>query len=733
MDRQMNRSSDKHLSDASDHQLKATVQQLRASQQQLKAANQQLKATEEKLRKSRLRYKAVFDSTINAISVYEAVNDGNGFVFRNFNPSAERIEKIKKEDLLAKSVLDVLPTVREFGLFDVLQRVWKTDKPEHYLETIHKNKRIIGWRENYVFKLPSGEIVVIYQDVTERKRAEQMLTEEHNLLRTLIDTLPDYVYIKDTQGRFVIGNIEAAHRAGVITSDELIGKTDSDFYPQHLASKYYADEQRIIRSGQPLINREEQVINQTTGETIWNLTTKVPWRDSHGNVVGIVGIGRNITGRKRAEEALQTANQQLEAANQQLRATEQQLKAANQQLRADEQQLKAANQQLRATEQQLKAANQQLDAGNQQLRASEEELRKLNHELQDRIKELDCLYGLSRLVEHRDISLEQIFEGVVKLIPPAWEYPEITAARINFDGQQFKTANFRETAWMQSADIKVYGQKAGTIEVRYLKKRPELDEGPFLKEERDLLEDIAERLAETIERKRAEEKLLDDRRQLKSLASQLTLVEERERRQIATELHATIAQSLVVSKLQFDTLRASVPSADIAKTLDEVCSSLDQIIQNTRTLTFDLSSPILYELGFETAVAEWLTEQIQQKHSIATEFEDDGQNKPLDDDVRALLFRDVRELLINIVKHAKARKVKVSIRKAGSEIRVTVEDDGCGFNTREIAAVAAKKGGFGLFSIRERLEQSEGRLEIKSAPGQGTKVTVIAPLKTQAD
>jgi len=396
-------------------------------------------------------------------------------------------------------------------------------------------------------------------------------------------------------------------------------------------------------------------------------------------------------------------------------------------------QLKATIQQLRATEQQLKAANQQLDASNQQLRASEEELRKLNQQLQDRIKELDCLYGLSRLVEHRDIPLEQIFEGVVKLIPPAWQYPEITAARINFDGQQFKTANFRETAWMQSADIKVHGQKAGTIEVCYLKKRPELDEGPFLKEERDLLEDIAERLAETIERKRAEEKLLDDRRQLKQLASQLTLAEERERRQIATELHATIAQSLVVSKLQLDTLRASVPSGDIAKTLDEVCISLDQIIQNTRTLTFDLSSPILYELGFETAVAEWLTERIRQKHSIATEFEDDGQTKPLDDDVRDLLFRDVRELLINVVKHAKARKVKVSIRKAGSEIRVTIEDNGCGFNTRGIAAVAAKKGGFGLFSIRERLEQVGGRLEIKSAPGQGTKVTVIAPIKTQAD
>ncbi|GAH28986.1 unnamed protein product, partial [marine sediment metagenome] len=230
----------------------------------------------------------------------------------------------------------------------------------------------------------------------------------------------------------------------------------------------------------------------------------------------------------------------------------------------------------------------------------------------------------------------------------------------------------------------------------------------------------------------SQQQLLAYQEQLKSLASQLTLTEEHERHRIATDLHATIGQLLVSSKLQLDTLRASAPSGgDLAKTLEEVCNLLEETIQQTRTLVFDLSSPVLYELGFETAVADWLTEQIKQKHNIKTEFEDDRQPKPLDNDIRILLFRDVRELLINVVKHAHATKAKVSISKSGSQIEVSVEDDGWGFDPKEVTATGTKKGGFGLFSIRERLEQLGGHFEIKSAPGRGCRVTMMAPLKKE--
>jgi PAS domain S-box-containing protein len=233
------------------------------------------------------------------------------------------------------------------------------------------------------------------------------------------------------------------------------------------------------------------------------------------------------------------------------------------------------------------------------------------------------------------------------------------------------------------------------------------------------------------ERKEVEKELINHQEQLRSLASELSLTEEHERRRIATELHAAIGQSLVISKLRLETLRASALSGELGKTLEDVCKSLDETIRSTRSLTFDLSSPILYELGFEEAVAEWLTERIQKKHDIATEFEDDEQPKPLNDDIRALLFRNVRELLVNVVKHAQAEKIKVSIRKVGSQVHVCVEDNGVGFDPAEVASTAVRRGGFGLFSIRERLEQLGGQLEIESETGGGTKVTLMAPLKEQ--
>lgn len=231
------------------------------------------------------------------------------------------------------------------------------------------------------------------------------------------------------------------------------------------------------------------------------------------------------------------------------------------------------------------------------------------------------------------------------------------------------------------------------------------------------------------ERKKAEEKLLEYQARLKSLASQLSVIEERERHRIATELHDQIGQSLVFSKIKLEELQRSTGSGEFTESLEEICRNIDRIIQDTRSLTFDLSYPILYELGFEAAVSEWLDDQISRNYHIKTEFEDDGQSKPLDDDIRALLFRNVRELLVNVVKHANAQKVKVSVSKVDSRICVSVEDDGVGLKSAEAISFAGGNSGFGIFSIRERLEQLGGRLEIDSEEGQGSKITMTAPLK----
>ncbi len=145
-----------------------------------------------------------------------------------------------------------------------------------------------------------------------RKEAEEELAEERNLLRTLIDTLPDAIYVKDTRSRFVLGNTGVARLMGATCVESLVGKRDCDFYPPELAGQYYADEQAVIESGAPLINREEPIVD-SSGRRGWLLTTKAPLRDTHGQIVGVVGIGRDITERKREEEQHRLIEARLQA------------------------------------------------------------------------------------------------------------------------------------------------------------------------------------------------------------------------------------------------------------------------------------------------------------------------------------------------------------------------------------------------------------------------------------
>ena len=135
---------------------------------------------------------------------------------------------------------------------------------------------------------------------------------------------------------------------------------------------------------------------------------------------------------------------------------------------------------------------------------AEEALRQHMHDLDKRVKELDCVYGISELVHKPDVSLEEILQETIDLIPPSWQYPEITCARIILEGQEFRTENFRETVWKQTSDIGAHGERIGSLEVYYLEEKPESDEGLFLKEERSLINAISQRLGKITERKWAE-------------------------------------------------------------------------------------------------------------------------------------------------------------------------------------------------------------------------------------
>jgi PAS domain S-box-containing protein len=230
------------------------------------------------------------------------------------------------------------------------------------------------------------------------------------------------------------------------------------------------------------------------------------------------------------------------------------------------------------------------------------------------------------------------------------------------------------------------------------------------------------------ERTKAENALLNYQEEFRNLAAELSLAEERERRRLSTDLHDLIGQTLAFAKIRARSLREFVTDGGLAH-LAELTGLLDQSIQDVRSLIFQISPPILYEVGLEAAL-EWLGETFQDNHGFVVTFSDDHTPKPLREEIKVTLFQVVREVLINAAKHASPATVQIVIRRDNESVRITIRDDGKGFDVAKAAQKSGDKtaAGFGLFNIRQRIERLGGSLTIQSSPGAGTMVIVIAPL-----
>ncbi len=228
-------------------------------------------------------------------------------------------------------------------------------------------------------------------------------------------------------------------------------------------------------------------------------------------------------------------------------------------------------------------------------------------------------------------------------------------------------------------------------------------------------------------RKEQERKIHEHQQELATLTEELLLTEERERRRLALLLHDSIGQSLAFSKREIGVLQKST-TPEIRQALDYVKQQIDESIRQTRDLTFELSPTTLYTFGLEAAVEE-LAEQFAQRGEFQVHFEATGDDKPLSEQIQALLYRASRELLTNISKHAEASNVFIRIDRTDGNIRIVINDDGKGFDIARLEEIIHQQKGFGLLSIRERLTHVGGTFELESQPGQGTKVTLVAPLR----
>ncbi|MHC1743439.1 MAG: cache domain-containing protein [Syntrophobacteraceae bacterium] len=247
--------------------------------------------------------------------------------------------------------------------------------------------------------------------------------------------------------------------------------------------------------------------------------------------------------------------------------------------------------------------------------------------------------------------------------------------------------------------------------------------------ELDSLAQALDEMAEALESRSSQ--VLRYETELRSMASQLTSVEERERRRLAEVLHDRVGQLLGISKIKMGMLLQAAPNADTAALASEIRAYIVEALDETRSLTFEISPPILYEIGLEAAL-EYLAERVRDRNGLDVTYSDDGQSKALPEDARVLLYRAASELLSNVVKHARASHVVLSTELKEQMLVLTVEDDGVGFEAKTDGTAHRSGNGYGLFSIRERFRHKGGGVSIESSPGHGCRVILTIPTEDPA-
>jgi PAS domain S-box-containing protein len=325
------------------------------------------------------------------------------------------------------------------------------------------------------------------------------------------------------------------------------------------------------------------------------------------------------------------------------------------------------------------------------------------------------------------------FDGYFKELNPAWErvtgytLQELLAESF----LDFIHSDDRQKTIDEVENLKM-GEKTSYFETRYLKKNGETinlawTATPMLGEQ--VIYCIAR---DVTEQKMAEKKVFDYQQRLKELSNQLLFAEEKQRRQIAADLHDDVGQLLASSRLQMAAIDHNMPKAEILDKIKVISNGLREAIQTTRNVIFELNPPQLNEIGLAAALSEWMEKEVSQKYDLRFNLNSDNQKYNMDNATRHLVFRSVRELLINVIKHAKASQVNVHLEQKKKSLKISIRDNGCGFNYNP-DVLRLKGSGFGLFSILERTESISGKVFIDSSPGKGTKVTLDIPLKKDSE
>jgi PAS domain S-box-containing protein len=493
------------------------------------------------------------------------------------------------------------------------------------------------------------------------RRAQQALREREAHLRTVLDSVPDLAYETDFRSGEYTYVSPSAERILGYTAEE-VKRMGTRGYEQRVhpdnAGLHNAATKRLARAGRE--DWSEPALEyrwlHKDGEYRWLSANRRLLRDEEGRPMAIIGLARDITARKRAEEAL---------------------------------------------------------------RQSEARYRLLVENA-----------GVPIVVVNRDGVVEMLNGTAADVLSGA---PEDIAGKSLWELVPASAADQCMATIRPALDSGSSLFDEITAEIRGRKVLFSIRIDPVRDEDGTIsrVQVVGQDITAHVQR---EQELLTHQQHLRALASELALTEERERRQIAADLHDRIGQALTIAVMKTGLLEGDVSAPDARRDLREVSELIGQALHATRSLTFELSPPILYDLGLEPAL-EWLAEHVQGEHAIEVSFRDDGARKLLDADIRVTLFKAAREALFNVVKHARTGKAEVAVSRCGDSIEVLIRDDGIGFDPAERLERRAESpgngadGGFGLFNMRERLHQLGGQVKIDSRPGCGTCITLRAPLR----
>jgi PAS domain S-box-containing protein len=667
-------------------ELLAEIAALRQRATTLEASEAELRGLQGALAESEARYRSLVKQSSDGVYIFDphtaSILEANDQLLRMLAYTEEEITSLTLYDIVVQDPetveANIAKALKERQYVLGMRRYRRKDES---LIDVEISATLITYGRAAV-------VMVSVRDVTERREAEEELRRQASMLREqaeLLDIAEDVIMVHTIEGRILFWNQGAAEKYQW-SKEEAAGQTVHKLLKTKFPEPFLSIKRTVLERG-----RWEGEIVQTARngrkivvESKWALR-----KDKEGRPLAIMEIDNDITERKHAEEDLRRAKGELEARVQERTA---ELRSANERLLLELGRRKRIEEMLRKGAERYKNLFENSPVGIYRTNA------------EGRI--LMANPTLLRMIGYKSVD-EMGATG-----------PATRAYEPSYLKKRFKMRLDREGR-VRGFEVRWKRRDKSIIFVRENAKAIRGADGVLLHYE-GTVEDISEQ-------KQAEEQIHAYQKQLRSLAAELSLAEERERRRIATVLHDQVGQTLAVSRIKLGGLIEGASETGLEKGLREVRGHVETAIRHTRSLTFELSPPILYDLGLEMAL-EWLVEQVHDQHCIDGAFETDGKPKPVSEELRVFLFTAVRELLVNVVKHARATQMKVTTRGQGENMSIHVADDGVGFNASKKRLYTDESKGFGLFSIRERIQHLGGHMEVKSGQGRGTRVILLAPL-----